>query len=380
MALESGLAALAGFAESIRDQLMAAAAAAGQARSLRAAGDEVGAEAVVSAVFDNHVFAERRAFEQQILKLDAETANQQTELALAAQSLTAEREAREAAERALEETCANLATAQGQARALVAQAAASQADVVRLTRKRCAPSALEAEAGGPLPPGPLPSHRPLFVRPLAKAQPGSPPGARVADPSTAASRGDGADAQDETRRGSEEKRDEEDEGGGCAEWEPETWWESSSCWSSGDSDAKRTRRGDAAWSASGCGGARGSGGARATGGDMPPPHPAEDEPRFWPAWQNKAGKWHDAGYKVHVRDLPKNLTQFQFAKLLDNAGCPKPCDTNPGLKLSPRGRSQVVLTFAAKAEAVIAKEVLNGRDMEPGKHATQTKWFQSSHF
>ena len=127
---------------------------------------------------------------------------------------------------------------------------------------------------------------------------------------------------------------------------------------------------------------RSSGKRPSTGADMPPESREEEqqgEPWHWPAWKTHSGKWHEAGYKVHIQDLPRDMSRRQLDAWFAKQNCPAPSDVNP-FGLSPFGRLQVVLTFDCLEKAARAKDVLRDSDLEPGKHRTQTKWFQSSEF
>lgn len=351
----SGLAALARCAQVIRSNLLGASDAVASAARLRESHGEAHAEAALAAFFSEVVYStEEGAFRNEIARLHAQSLTQQTQLAVAAQMLKGESDARQNAERALADANARLGAAQVHARQLVAQAADFRAQVARLCGPCRAPSAPETTAGLPLTPGPLPPRslppgplppRPLPLAPLPPGPlppgplPASPAGARTEEPHWSAAEcaealaglADCLAAEDAEDEAAEEKKRERGDSWAC-------------------SDAKRAR-----------------GAARDNG----------EEPRYWPVYQDRAGLAHAGGYKIHVQDVPRNITRSQIDTWLAENNCPIPAEVNPCIGLSPCGRGQLVLTFDFPEQARQALGVLSGSDLEAGKHRTQTKWFQT---
>ena len=393
MAFAETLAAVASIPERINRQLMSVSSAARMAERFRAAGDPDRAEAALTDCFEQFACAEKRAFQLQMVRMEsdanvlrerlADTAelrsaerasaqcaldDQARRLAFAVdarlsaesaledktQKLALEMEARLSAERELADARGQLKTADVRGRALIATAADYRSQIAVLT------------AAGPLPAGPLPARSapPGSPPPSGLLAPGPscplPPGPLNPDPSPV-----GTAARTDERRSAQnaEKR---------SAWDAWHGDEESAC-------AKRTR-GSSDWNV-------GSWASRswgrdvwsASGADLPSDSARPDwDPRFWPAKQGPSGRWHAAGYKVHVRDLPATITETQLSQWMRNCGCAVPSDVNLGLGLSPRGRGQVCLTFKNVADAIFAMDALSGGDLESGRHLTQTKWFEIS--
>ena len=430
MLLASGLAAcggigvdLAAAVASIQCRLQAAAAAADRAKSFRDAGDEGQAQAALAAGVAQllatrsrpSASVEKRSFEQGVARLQAQDETLNLDLAAARDSaeidklalidsaaqLAGEAEVRQDLETALQGAQADLAAALSRERALVAKTAALQAqldDLVGLSILPSRPSASATAVGAGLRP----------------QSPTRPPRLAPAAPCAGDVNDSVAYEDIQGRRDVKEECEEEEDRGIEAEG-----------WSDADGVDRKRRRGvgkraiggsgassrhgdPSGGGGRGCGppgsGAQGSGGKgrgsggkgrgssrgsrgpgifgrggrRTTGADMPPDCP-EDEPKHWPATK-RGSKWHAAGFKVLVQDVPSEITRAQIEQWLADQCCPVPKDINDQVGLSPMGRGQLCLTFDRRRDAIIAKSVLNDNDLESGFHPTQTRWWKSSNF
>ena len=100
------------------------------------------------------------------------------------------------------------------------------------------------------------------------------------------------------------------------------------------------------------------------------------EPRYWAEKTDESGR-HTAGYKILVQDVPGNFDRACIDAWLARCECPEPVDINDCLPLTRLQRAQLVLTFALPSDAVFAKSALHDKDLEPGRHRTQTKWWKA---
>ena len=100
------------------------------------------------------------------------------------------------------------------------------------------------------------------------------------------------------------------------------------------------------------------------------------EPRHWPETTDDSGR-HTAGYKILVQDVPVNFDRARINAWLAHCKCPEPVDVNDNLPVTRLQRAQLVLTFALSDDAVFAKSALHNKDLEFGRHRTQTKWWKA---
>lgn len=351
MALQKGLAALADRVEHIREcavsaqeLLLAAAAGAEIAEELRGIGEETQAQAAIAVAFATSRSTSAPA-------AGPPTAAQRHIVKLTLQIMEAEKKARRA-ERALATANASLEIAQQQSCAHAAFIAELQ-DSLENARglPRCAGATAVA---------------------LPRSPTCSPPSKREGEQQ--------AEEEDIDGQGQSKKRPREELDG---DGEGEDAQEDSADELTGPELLKYAK-------------ARGSRGIRkprrrpprSTGADLPrdrfaasdhaaasDPMAASADPRYWPESRDRTGRRHPPGYKLHVRDLPRNITRTQLATWMAKR-CRAPIETNDTLAPSPLGRKQIVLTFDRLQDAKDAKRNLHDSDLEPGAHPTQTRWWR----
>ena len=120
----------------------------------------------------------------------------------------------------------------------------------------------------------------------------------------------------------------------------------------------------------------------ATGADLPPDPPIyarEDEPRLWPPTVDRFCAWRAPGYRVLIQDVLAVISRTQIAEWLVQQACPNPRDINDAMELTQKGRGQLCLTFDRPEEAITAKIVLDGNDLEPGECPTKAKWWNAKY-
>lgn len=380
MALPRGMAAISRFAQDLSssvvgfvDALQEVGAAAEIAQQFREMGEEGEAEACLDAAFDHIVehaggsvetrpatCFERLDFERVIARLTDENAEHQQQSAAAreaaladkcdaAEKLSAEVQASRNAMRSLIEANAQLAAARAREHKLSDRIAELEREVGRKSA-RC-PRSDERKR----------RRSPSWQLHAASRAGGASKGA--------------ADAQD----GGEEEERNCDEGENAEDGAQEEEDIVCPAFAPGAEQRKRGARGGVRVRAARARSERCQNFYPATGADLPPDPPiyaVEGEPRFWPPTVDRFFAWRPPGYKVLIQDMPAIISRTQIAEWLVQKACPDPRDINDAME--PRqGRGQLCLTFDRPDEAITAKVVLDGSDLEPGACLTKTKWWSA---